>query len=128
MVVAGYPLNWAEAVAIAAAAGTPPTYSTFGSVTRSLNPSDFGGSPNIYLEVHMKTSASTGYARLYNVTDASEVANTEVSTASTSTVRVRNGTAGALASGDKVYRVEFGAVTGTATVTMYDAIIIIDAS
>lgn len=111
-------------LAITAAAGTAPTYTEFG-IQRSLNPADFGGSPTVYLEVHMKASAGIAYARLYNVTDGAEVASSEVNTSSTTVVRVRS-SALALAAGDKVYRVDFGGVAGTGTFTIYDAIVVIE--
>jgi hypothetical protein len=52
--------------------------------------SRFDGTVNVYFEATMMTDAGTGYARLYNNTDGAEVANSEITTTSTSMVRVRS--------------------------------------
>ena len=126
----GYQYVFNTGLLIGAAAGsgaTPPTYSQFGHDILYLNPSDWGaGSPSVYLEVIWKTSASTGYARLYNSTTAGAIGSA-ITTTSTSVERTRS-SALTLTASDNEYIVQFGAVTGTATVTMYSAKLIIDAS
>lgn len=44
----------------------------------------------VYFEVTGKTDAHTGYFKLYNITDAADIANSEVSTSSTSQVIMRS--------------------------------------
>ena len=49
-----------------------------------------GGTFNYFYETTMKTSAGTGYARLYNATSGSAVTGGEITTSSTSYSRVRS--------------------------------------
>jgi hypothetical protein len=70
------------------------TDSTYTSLNYLVNydPANFpsGGDP-VFFEATLKTSAGTGFARLYNVTDATPITGAEVSTASTSSTRQRSG-------------------------------------
>jgi hypothetical protein len=86
--------------------------------------SRFDGTVNIYFEVTMMTSAGTGYARLYNNTDGAAVANSEITTTSTSMVRVRS-SALTLTSG-KEYTMQLKGETGTTYIT--SAVLIIQQS
>ncbi|OGC79606.1 hypothetical protein A3K01_03050 [candidate division WWE3 bacterium RIFOXYD1_FULL_43_17] len=72
------------------------TYSStyrYTSFNPSLNPTQNsfnGGTFNYFYEATMKTSAGTGYARLYNATSGTAITNGEITTASTSYTRVRS--------------------------------------
>lgn len=103
-----------------------PTYTTWAGLIREIDPADWDGTVTAYLEVHAKTSNASFavFARLYNVTDAVEVSGSEITSTSTSEVRIRSG-ALTLAAGLKEYRVEFGGFTG-ATFTLYDAVLILE--
>jgi hypothetical protein len=99
--------------------GVGLTFTTFGPIVRSI------ASPgvNVYvaLEVTIKTSnpALVAQARLFNITDATVVAGSTISTDSTTATRVRSATL-TLAAAAKEYRVEFGGVGG-ATYTIHSA-------
>ena len=73
------------------------TYSStyrYTSLNPGINPtqSSFeGGTFNYFYEATMKTSAGTGYARLYNATAGTAITNAEITTSSTSYTRVRSG-------------------------------------
>ena len=95
--------------------------------TQSFNydSSRFDGTVNVYFEATMMTDAGTGYARLYNNTDGAEVANSEITTTSTSMVRVRS-SALTLSSG-KEYTMQLkGESTNTTYIT--SAVLIIQQS
>lgn len=68
------------------------TNSTYTDITGSLIELDFNDWPNhaMYLEMIGKTDMGTGYWRLYNITDSGAVSNSEISTTSTSAVRIRS--------------------------------------
>jgi hypothetical protein len=59
-----------------------------------------------YLEAYLKATTGTVYFRLYNETDGAEVLNSEVSTTSAVSTRLR--TAALSMADGKVYRLQFG--------------------
>jgi len=67
-------------------------------------------SATFYLEVHARATSGTLKARLYNLTDSTPVADSEVSTTSSTFVRLRSA-AVSLVDG-KEYAVQFGTVDG----------------
>ena len=67
---------------------------------------NWGGSVQFYLEVYMRAASGTARARLYNETDGTAVASSDVTTASSSYVRVRSSSV-TLVDGN-VYSVQFG--------------------
>jgi hypothetical protein len=101
-------------------------YQPYRSLTRSLDPGDWDGTVTAYLEVHGFTDDSGNplLARLYNVTDASAVSGSEISSAAVSNTRARSSSF-SLASGSKVYRVEYGGLEG-GSFNLEDAVLIVD--
>jgi hypothetical protein len=89
--------------------------------------SRFDGTVNVYFEVTMLTTpAGTGYARLYNNTDSAAVAGSEITTTSTSMVRVRS-SALTLTSG-KEYVMQIQSTGGGNTTYINSAVLIIQQS
>jgi len=64
------------------------------------------GAVNFYFEAFYKATTGTVYARLYNVTDSSAVANSQVSTAQV--VYQRDRSAALTLTDAKTYRAQFG--------------------
>lgn len=66
---------------------------TYQDVVGSINSINFDDFPdhNIYFEMIGFTDAGTGFWRLYNNTASAVVASSEISTTSTSSVRIRSG-------------------------------------
>jgi hypothetical protein len=56
----------------------------------TYNPSNFSGDNELFFEATIKTSAGGGSAQLYSTTESSAIANTELSTSSTSYERKRS--------------------------------------
>ena len=101
-------------------------FQAYRDIQRSLNPIDFGGNPDVYLEIHGFTDNAGApiQAHLYNVTDSSIVSGSEISSGVLITTRLRSG-AFNLAVGTKTYEVRYGGISGHAY-TMEDAALIID--
>ena len=64
------------------------------------------GAVNFYFEAYYKATTGTVYARLYNITDSSAVANSQVSTAQNTYQRDRS--AALTLTDGKIYRAQFG--------------------
>ncbi len=105
---------------------TGDVYQAYRSIQRELDPADWDGTVDVILEVHGKTSIAGDplKARLYNVTDAAAVTGSDISSAATAVTRVRSGTF-SLATGTKVYEVQYGGAVG-ASYTLEDAVLIDD--
>lgn len=67
---------------------------------------NWGGTPSFYLEVSMRASIGMAQARVYNETDAVAVANSEVTTTSTTYVHLRS--SAIVLENNKRYSVQFG--------------------
>ncbi len=78
------------------------------------DPTQYSPAPTVYFQSYVKTDAGTGRARLFNVTDAAAVSGGEVTTASTSFVRLRTG-ALTLPATAKEYKVQAGSDVGNTT-------------
>lgn len=104
------------------------TYAQWGWVERVLNPTMFSFSPlHVVLEVVMKASAgATVKMRLFDVTAGAAVGSSEVTTTSSTPVRLRSPLL-TLNAGDHRYIVQIGGATG-GTYTGYDAAVIIGGS
>ncbi len=93
-------------------------------IQRSLNPANYIGTVNCYLEVHMFSGTGTAMtARLRNVTIGVPIGLSSVSTTSTTLVRVRSGPF-SLDTGDNIYEVDIGGNAG-GTYTILDAVVIV---
>lgn len=92
-------ISWAELEA-----PTPPNFTLYGAPFRydSAN----WGTVNFYLEVYMKATTGTVYARLYNITTNSEVPDSLLSTILTSLIRLRTGAL--TLTNTHEYRIQFG--------------------
>lgn len=101
------------------------TVQAYQGLTRLLNPTDWGGSPTLILEVHGFTSSagSPFKAHLFNITDGGVVSGSQISSANTVLDRLRS-SAFSLVAGSKEYEVRYGGVSG-ATYTMEDAVLIV---
>jgi len=88
------------------------TWTRYGSVLQ-YDPTQYSPSPASYFEVELKYGggANAAYARLFNVTDGVVVDGSEVSTTSTTWVRLRVGPL-SLPTAAKEYAAEIGAYTG----------------
>jgi hypothetical protein len=73
----------------------------------------------------MATGGYTCTARLYDVTDASAITGSDVTTTAATATRVRSGKI-VLPTAEHVFRAEWGGPTATGTFTIYSADIIID--
>ena len=71
---------------------------------------------SMYFECVMKTGAGTGWMRLYNVTDSSELSGSEISTTSTTATQVRSSEITKL-TGTKIFREEEKITDGGAAYT-----------
>lgn len=101
------------------------TVQAYQGLTRLLNPTDWGGTPTLILEIHAFTSSAGSpiKAHLYNVTDSAVVSGSQISSANTVLDRLRS-SAFSLVAGSKEYEVRYGGVSG-ATYTMEDAVLIV---
>jgi hypothetical protein len=99
---------------LAAATSTATTY-TLQVYRVNIDFDAFDKVDAVYFEVAMAVdSGYTGYAELYNVTDGTSIAGSEVSTTSTTTVVVRSGDIKAnLPSGEKTYGFRLRVTGGT---------------
>lgn len=100
-------------------------YQAYQSLTRLLNPTDWGGSPTLILEIHGFTSSagSPFKAHLFNLTDSGIVSGSQISSANTILDRLRSSSF-SLAAGSKEYEVRYGGASG-ATYTVEDAVLIV---
>lgn len=96
---------------------------TYIDVSNSINYINFDDIANwtVYFEVVGFTDAGTSYFRLYNQTDGAEITGSEVSTTSTSGVRLRSG-AITKPSGSKDIRVQYKIVGGNGTTQYVNAV------
>lgn len=87
--------------------------SSYTDVEGSLVEINFNDWPNhtMYLEVVGFTDAGTGFWDLYNITDSGIVTSSEISTTSTSSVRVRSSALGKL-TGTKTFKLRHKIVGG----------------
>lgn len=101
------------------------TYTIFGEVTREIDPADFPDGAAFYFEVVIQTSSAAVpvYAQLFNVSTASPVANSEISSVSTEPERKRS-SALSLPSGSNVYRAKFGGEPGGFFIIFYGGIVV----
>lgn len=116
---------WAIPSHVLIAAGAEG-FTQFGNIIRLIAGSDFPSTALFYFEVTIRTQdpAKTAKARLYNITDGAVVAGSEVTTTSTTVVRLRS-SALSLPSGAKEYRAEFGG-DGSGIYTCYGADVKVD--
>lgn len=100
-------------------------FKAYQSLARLLNPTDWGGTPTLILEIHALTSSAGSpiKAYLWNVTDSAKIAGSDISSTNTVLDRLRSG-AFSLAVGSKEYEVRYGGVS-LATYTMEDAVLIV---
>lgn len=83
------------------------------SYEASIDPAEYEGYSNMQLEVNMRLVQAAGiaYARLYNVTDSTDIASSQVSTESDKSVLLTSSTFKLLA-GRKTYRLQIKSTYG----------------
>ncbi len=88
-------------------------YTQMGRRTFDIDPADYPAGTLFYFEANMETEGAgqEAYVRLYNITDAEEVAGSPIVIPGPGPAWVRSGSF-ALPSGVKRYRVEYGGTTG----------------
>ena len=106
---------------------TGAAFIPFGNITRLIDRSDFATDALFYFEAVLQSStpAVTAKAYLYNITDGSIVAGSEVTTTSVTATRLRS--AAITLSGAKEYRAEFGGDAG-GIYNCYAADVIVDSN
>lgn len=117
--------TWVVAVPSLVGVGAPG-FVQFGNLTRLITRSDYPASALFYFEAVLASGspAYTARTRLYNITDGIVLAGSELSTTSTTPVRLRSG-ALTLPAGSKEYRGELGGDAG-GVYTCYAADVIVD--
>jgi hypothetical protein len=96
--------SWPEDLWLEYGAAPAPSFASYG--VPFLYTAANWGAVNFYLEVYVKATAGTVYARLYNVTDSAAVAGSQLSTAAVTYQRLR--TAALTLTNGKTYRAQFG--------------------
>ena len=87
-------------------------FTIFGAVLREIDPDDYPTGTVFTFEATLAApSGGTARARLFNITDATAVADSNVATANPEATRRESG-ALTLPSGPKIYRAEYGGATG----------------
>lgn len=87
-------------------------FTIFGGITREIDPADFPAGASFFFEAVLAApTGGTARARLYNITDAAEVADSELTTPNVDETRLRS-SALTLPSGAKIYRTEYGGAAG----------------
>jgi hypothetical protein len=86
----------------------------YGTCILQIDPTLYPAAAAFYMEAVIKSDIGTAAARLFNITDAVAVAGSEVTTLTTSFVRLRSG-ALTLPAGPREYRVEPGLSAGSVT-------------
>lgn len=99
-----------------------PTWFSYGS--RFLYTASNWGTVTFYLEVYMRALTGKAFARLYNETDSVPIFNSVVATKSSTHVRLRS-SAITLTDG-KVYRVQFGRISGDSGSFISGRIIVVE--
>jgi len=95
----------------------------YGTCILQIDPTLYPSAAAFYMEAVLKSDTGTAAARLFNITDAAAVALSEVTTVSTSFVRLRSA-ALTLPAGPREYRIEPG-FSAAATTTMCGARVIV---